>query len=110
MPGIFEERDRAYEAKWAHDAEIHFKVMAWRNDLLGHWAAGTFGLTSSDADAYAKALIKLGMTGKGKDPVFEKIRDDFAARKIPLSEHAIHRRMEELFSDAARELIKRDQA
>jgi hypothetical protein len=40
MPGIFEERERGYEAKWAHDEESHFKILARRNDLLGRWAAG----------------------------------------------------------------------
>jgi hypothetical protein len=110
MPGKFDERDRGYEAKWAHDAEMHFKVLARRNDLLGHWAAGEFGLSPSDADTYAERLIKLGVTGEGTDSVFEKIRDDFAARNISLSEHAIHRRMEELFSAAASEMIHRDQA
>lgn len=110
MTGLFEERDRGYEAKWAHDQETHFKILSRRNDLLGHWAAGALGLSGAAAQEYAQAVIKAGLTGKGSDPVFEKIRDDFTAVKIPYTDHAVHRMMEELFHAASNEWLKRGQS
>jgi len=100
MAGSFEERERGYESKWAHDEEMHFKVLARRNKLLGLWAAGEMGRSGTAADDYAKALIQAGLIGKGKDPVFEKLRADFAAAKTAQSDHMIHRKMEELFTVA----------
>jgi len=50
MAGLFEERERGYEAKWAHGEETLFKVTARRNDLLGRWAAGELGLSGAEAD------------------------------------------------------------
>ena len=109
MAGIFEERDRGYEAKWAHDEETLFKIQARRNELLGRWAAGELGLCATTTEEYVQAVIKAGLIGKvGMDPVFEKIRGDFAAREIPLSGQDLHIKMEELFTTASRESIKRE--
>ncbi len=73
MTGVFEERERGYEAKWAHDEEAHFAIMAKRNAWLGEWACETMQLPKSEADRYVQAVIDAGLTGRGKDPVFEKI-------------------------------------
>jgi hypothetical protein len=104
MTGSFDEREKAYEAKWAHDEELHFKVMARRNKLLGQWAAGEMGLSGAPADDYIKATIQAGLIGKGADPVFDKIQADFTAHKLTHSKHAIHRKMEELFHLASEQV------
>jgi|HubBroStandDraft_3_1064219.scaffolds.fasta_scaffold254784_2 hypothetical protein len=105
MTGTFEERERAYESKWAHDEELHFKVLARRNKLLGQWAAGEMGLSGPKAEEYASAVVQSGL-GTGKDPVFHKLHTDFAAAKISQSEQAIHRKMEELFIAAGDQITK----
>jgi hypothetical protein len=101
---MLEERERGYEAKWAHDEERHFKVMARRNDLLGRWAAGEMGLRDVQADDYAMAVIHIGLVNTGADPVFEKIRNDFSARKVVRSDRAIHQKMEDFFHRASDEV------
>ena len=103
MANSFEERERAYESKWAHDEELHFKVLARRNKLLGQWAAAEMGLSGLKAEEYASALVKAGL-GTGKDPVFHKLHTDFTAAKISKSEHAVHRKMEELFHKAGEQV------
>lgn len=108
MTGLFEERERGYEAKWAHDEETLFKVQVRRNELLGRWAAGELGLSAAAAADYVQAVINAGVAAKGADPVLEKIRADFAAGKVPLSEQALHAKIEEFFTAASREVIKRD--
>jgi hypothetical protein len=106
MSKIFEERERGYEAKWAHDEEKHFKVMARRNALLGRWAAGEMGLRDAQADDYATAVIHIGLVGRGADPVFDKIRNDVAARKINVSDRTIHQKMEDFFHRAGDEVAE----
>jgi hypothetical protein len=103
MTGTFEERERAYESKWAHDEELHFKVLARRNKRLGQWAAAEMGLSGQKAEEYASAVVQAGL-GTGKDPVFHKLHMDFAAAKISHSEQAIHRKMEELFHEVGEQV------
>ena len=57
----FDDRERSYEAKFAHDAELRFKAEARRNRLLGEWAAGILGKKGDDARAYAARLILAGV-------------------------------------------------
>jgi len=104
MTGSFENREKSYEAKWAHDEELHFKVLARRNKLLGQWAAGEMSLAGPAAEDYVKASIQAGLIGKGPDPVYEKIHADFAAQSLAHSSHVIHRKMEELFHQASEQV------
>ena len=48
----FDDRERAYETKFAHDADLRFRAEARRNRLLGEWAAGLLGKTGDDARTY----------------------------------------------------------
>jgi hypothetical protein len=77
MADMFEDRERAYEAKWAHDEEAHFRIMARRDAGLGAWAAARMKLSAAESVAYAGALVQAGVAGKGTEPVLEKIRVDF---------------------------------
>ena len=80
MSGSFEKREKGFEAKWAHDEELRFKVYARRNKLLGLWAAAEMGVTGAAADSYAKEVIASDFERAGDEDVFEKVRRDFDAR------------------------------
>ena len=54
----FDDRERAFEAKFAHDEEMAFRVVARRNRLLGQWASARMGLTPEETDAYAKSVVQ----------------------------------------------------
>ena len=63
----FNEREKAFEAKFKLDEELRFKANARRNRLLGVWAAEQMGLGESDADAYAKEVVKADFEKPGDD-------------------------------------------
>jgi hypothetical protein len=100
MAGAFEKREKGFETKWAHDEELRFKVFARRNKLLGLWAAAEMGITGAAADAYAKEVVAADFEKPGEEDVFEKVRRDFDAKKIALSDHVVRRKMEELLDEA----------
>ncbi len=105
MEEPFEKRKKAAEAKWAHDEELRFKLYARRNKLLGLWAAGQMGLAGTAADAYAREVIQADFEKPGEEDVFEKLRRDFDAKGIAVTDHAIRRSMAELL-ETAREQIE----
>ena len=105
MTGGFEDREKAYEDKWAHDQALHFKVAARRNKLVGLWAAGELGLSGEDAEAYAKSVIAADLNGGGDGEVLQKIRGDFDAAKLTHTDHALHRKMEELLAVARDQIM-----
>ena len=57
MSGVFEDREKSYEAKWAHDEDLRFRTVARRNKLLGFWAATQMGLAGPAAESYAHELL-----------------------------------------------------
>ena len=81
----FDERERAFETKFAHDEELRFRVIARRNRLLGQWAARLMGLSDAEADTYAKDVIRkvLGdLTGAGVDTDEAQVRDAIAHKEV----------------------------
>jgi hypothetical protein len=104
MPGSFEQREKGFEAKWAHDEELRFKVYARRNKLLGLWAAAQMGVTGPAADSYAREVIAADLERAGDEDVFEKVRRDFDARGVALSDHMLRRKMAELLEQAKHQI------
>ena len=45
----FDDREQAFEAKYALDQEQEFKAIARRNKMLGLWAAEKMGLSPESA-------------------------------------------------------------
>lgn len=72
----FDDRENAFENKFAHDAEMQFKAEARANKLLGLWAAGLMGKTGDAADAYAKEVVKADFEEAGHEDVFRKVSAD----------------------------------
>ncbi len=107
MP-TFDDREKAHEAKWAHDHEISFKIMARRNKLLGHWAAALMTLDDGAAEVYAKEVVQSDFEETGEEDVYRKVMGDLQARKLDISEHRVRREMAELM-DVARQQIMDEQ-
>ena len=89
----FDDRERAQEAKFAHDAELNFKAEARRNRLLGEWAAGLLGKTGDDARAYAMTVLTSDFEEPGDEDVYRKPAEDLAGKA---DEAAIRAKMVEL--------------
>jgi hypothetical protein len=97
MSGI-DNREKAFENKFAHDQELKFKAEARRNKLLGQWAAGLLG--KSDADAYAREVVAADFDEAGDEDVFRKVRADFDASGVNVSDLDLRAKMHELLAVA----------
>lgn len=100
----FEDREKGFERKFAHDEELKFKATARRNKLLGLWAAGEMGITGDAAQAYAREVIKADLEQPGEEDLFRKIRKDFDAKGVQQSDHQIRRKMSDLMSAAVAQI------
>ena len=100
----FDDREKGFEKKFAHDQELQFKAEARRNKLLGLWAADLMGISGDEATEYAKTVIKADFEEPGDEDVFRKIREDFDAKNIEQSDHQIRRTMDELMHTAIEQI------
>ncbi|HMO09499.1 MAG TPA: DUF1476 domain-containing protein [Paracoccaceae bacterium] len=72
----FDDREKAFEAKFAHDAEMQFKAEARANKLLGLWAADLMGMTGESAETYAKEVVMADFEEAGHEDVVRKVKAD----------------------------------
>jgi hypothetical protein len=101
----FDNREKAFESKYAHDQELQFKVMARRNKLLGLWVAGQIGLTGDAASQYALDVVKADFQEAGDEDVYRKVRADLDAKQVDVSEHRLRKEMDDLLSEAKRQIL-----
>lgn len=76
----FDDREHAFENKFAHDAEMQFRAEARRDKLLGQWAAGLLGLTGAEADEYALSVVRADLVAPGSEDVVAKVAADLEGR------------------------------
>ncbi len=99
----FDQREKDFEKKFAHDEELRFKASARRNKLLGLWAAEKLGKNGADADAYAKEVVAADFEEAGDEDVFRKVHKDLAGKA---SEQDIRAMMIELMAKAIDQVQK----
>jgi hypothetical protein len=99
----FDERQRSFESKFAHDEDLKFKATARRNKLLGLWAAELLGKTGEDAEAYAKEVVRADFEEAGHEDVVRKLRADLGDK---VDEQTIRAKLDEMLLVAKEQLAR----
>ena len=90
----FDEREKGFEKKFAHDEELQFKVSARRNKYIGEWASKILGYNPDQEKEYIQSVIKADFAEAGDDDVFRKVKEDLKDHNI--SDEDIRKKMDEL--------------
>jgi hypothetical protein len=101
----FDDRERAFENKFARDEEMAFRIVARRNRLIGQWAATLMKLTPEETDSYCKAVVHADFEEAGDDDVVRKLLGDLSAAGIDTGEADIRRALDEQTVEARRQLM-----
>ncbi len=103
----FEERQKGFESKFAHDAQMQFKAEARRNKLLGLWAAGRMGMMNpNEAMDYAQEVVKADFEEAGDEDVFRKIEGDLKAKGAEYTDEEIREQMSKFLAEAKAQLME----
>ena len=102
----FDDREQAFEAKFAHDEEMAFRVSARRNKLLGVWAAEKMGLTPEETDSYAKSVVQADFEEAGDEDVVRKLLGDLVSAGVAIDEAAVRAAIAEKAIEARRQLME----
>ncbi len=98
MADGFKKREKGEERKFEMDQQLLFKAQSRRNKLLGLWLAEIFGMSGSDADAYAKEVVIADLDEPGDEDVIRKVMADIAKHKAPVTEDQIRKKIGDLES------------
>ncbi len=98
----FDDRENAFENRFAHDEAMKFKAEARRNKLVGLWAAGLMGKTGDEASAYAAEVVKADFEEAGIEDVMRKLTADLGGRA---DDATIRAKMAEMLTLAKAQLV-----
>ena len=102
----FDDRERAFESRYARDQELQFKITARRNRLLGEWAARLMGLTEAEADAYAKEVVRADFEEAGDEDVIRKLIGDLTSAGVDTDEQKVREALEHKNVEARRQFME----
>ena len=97
----FDDREKSFEKKFAHDEELQFKISARRNKYLGQWASQILGYDQEKENEYIQSVIKADFEEAGDEDVFRKLKEDLKDHNI--SDEEIRKKMDELNEKAKSE-------
>ena len=99
----FDDREKSFEKKFAHDEELKFKVSARRNKYIGEWVSKELSYNSDQEKEYIQSVIKADFEEAGDEDVFRKIKEDLKNHNMP--DEDIRNKMNELNEKAKSEFI-----
>jgi hypothetical protein len=102
----FDDRERAFESKFARDEEIRFRIIARRNRLLGEWAARQMGLSEAETESYAKDVVRSDFEEAGDHDVIRKVMGDLASAGVDIDEEKVREALRNKEIDARRQIIE----
>jgi hypothetical protein len=102
----FNDRERAFETKYARDEEMQFRIIARRNRLLGEWAARLMGLTQVESESYAKDVVRADFEEAGDEDVVRKLLGDLTSAGVDCEEAKIREALQHKTVEARRQLME----
>jgi hypothetical protein len=102
----FDDRERAFESKFAHDEEMKFRITARRNRLLGEWAARQMGLSDVEGESYAKDVVRSDFEEAGDHDVVRKVLGDLTSAGIECDEQQVRDALRNKEIEARRQIIE----
>lgn len=93
-------RANAYETGHSIEEKQHFLASARRNRRLGEWAGELLG--KPDVDAYADEVVLSGLERRNGE--FKRLRHDFDAAGMTVSDDDIQSRMSLILRDVLQEM------
>ena len=100
----FDDREKAFERKFAMDQDLRFNAEARRNKLLAEWAGAKLGITGAALEDYIKAVRKADLAEKGDEDVVRKLRKDFDDKGIKVSDDEIRSAMMDFLAAAVQQV------
>ena len=101
---MFNDREVAFEARFAQEAEVLFHEIGRRNRLLGEWAAGHLGLTGQAMSDYVAGIVHAEVLSATDESVLIKVRDDLTAAGLVLASGQVAEKMHQFHEEARTQL------
>lgn len=96
----FEDREKGYEGKFAHQERLGFDLAARCAKIFGLWAADKIGLEGDDANTYAISVVEANLEEAGFEDIIRKVKADLEEKGIEMSDHMIRVELDKALTQA----------
>lgn len=96
----FENREKGFETKFAHEEKVSFDVEARCSKLYGLWAAEKLGISGAEAEAYARTVVEANLEEPGFEDVYRKVRADFDEKGLDIEEKEMRTELDKALDEA----------
>lgn len=100
----FDDRESAFENKFALDAALLFKAEARCCKLFGLWLAEQLGFTGEEANSYASNVVSANLEEPGFEDVKRAVMPDIEEKGLEISEEEIDRKLAEYYVMAQKQI------
>ena len=100
----FNERKKAFEAKFFQDEDLKFKLRARRNKRIAEWGAELIGKTN-DED-YIREFRESDLIKTGDDDIIDKLLMDFTSSNLTVTREEIIQKLNECENNVKEQLMK----
>ena len=104
MSDAFSSREKGFESKFQLDQEQQFRAAVRRDKLFGQWAAGKLGYTGDAVATYAAEVVDANFEKPGDEDMLGKVRADFKAKGVNVSDADISKALHEAYAAAAQQI------
>lgn len=101
----FDSREKAFEDKFAHDADLMFRARARRNRLFGEWLAGEMGLSGDAVKDYAGSIVAADLEEEGDADVVRKVASDLDGSSIDMTDAEIEAKLNSFMGEAKSQVM-----
>ncbi|MCD6035471.1 MAG: aldolase [Rickettsiales bacterium] len=106
----FHNREKGFESRYAHDAELQFRVRSRRDYLLGLWVAEQLDLSGDEAKEYAKSVVNANFEEAGDQDMIRKIVADITTAEIEgINEQEIRFQLDKCEAKAKTEVMEEEE-
>jgi hypothetical protein len=100
-----DDREKAFENKYALDQEVMFRIEARASKLFGLWIAEQLGMNADDAKVFAGTVVSANLDEPGFEDVKRAVRPILAEKGLNLSEHTIDSQLEHFMEEARIQIV-----
>lgn len=100
----FDEREKAFENKYAHDEQTRFRISARTAKLYGLWAAGKMGLSDDETTAYAASIVEESLETAHLHDIIGKVKEDLSDKGLELSDEDLKKALDESMAKAEHQI------
>lgn len=101
----FDEREKAFENKYAHEEKLDFAVEARCSKLFGLWVAEQIGLEGADANTYSMEVVEANLEEPGFEDVIRKVEADLNEKQVEISDHLLRSQLDKALQEAKKQVL-----